>query len=38
MYGLTDIPHEPGVPWYKRPMPLALVVIVALVLLNFLFW
>ena len=26
------------VPWYKRPAPLAVMVIVALVVLNFLFW
>ncbi len=38
VYGLTDIPHDPNPPWYKRPLPLAAVVIVALVLLNLLFW
>jgi solute:Na+ symporter, SSS family len=37
VYGLTQIPHE-QVPWYKRPAPLAVIVIVALVLLNLLFW
>jgi SSS family solute:Na+ symporter len=37
VYGLTQIPHE-EVPWYKRPAPLAVIVIVALVLLNLLFW
>src|SRR6202011_773214 len=37
VYGLTDIPHESGVPWYKRPAPLALIVIAAVVLLNILF-
>jgi len=37
VYGLTQIPRE-QVPWYKRPGPLALIVIVALVLLNLLFW
>jgi len=37
VYGLTRIPHE-DVPWYKRPAPLALIVIAALVLLNVLFW
>jgi SSS family solute:Na+ symporter len=36
VYGLTKIPHEP-VPWYKRPGPLAGIVIAALVLLNLLF-
>jgi SSS family solute:Na+ symporter len=38
VYGLTDIPHDANLPWYKRPLPLAGVVIVALVILNLLFW
>jgi solute:Na+ symporter, SSS family len=38
VYGLTDIPHDPAPPWYQRPIPLAVVVIGALVVLNFLFW
>jgi solute:Na+ symporter, SSS family len=38
VYGLTDIPHDAHLPWYKRPFPLAAVVIVALVVLNLLFW
>ncbi len=38
VYGLTEIPHDPGLPWYQRPLALALVVIIALVALNFLFW
>ncbi|HXJ43483.1 MAG TPA: hypothetical protein VNH18_29645, partial [Bryobacteraceae bacterium] len=37
VYGLTDIPHEEGVPWYKRPGPLAVVVLVCLVFLNLIF-
>ena len=37
VYGLTHIPHEEGVPWYKRPAPLAIVVCVVLVILNVLF-
>ena len=37
VYGLTEIPHE-EVPWYKRPAPLAVIAIVALALLNLLFW
>jgi len=37
VYGLTDIPHDSGMPWYKRPAPLALAVIAAVVLLNLLF-
>jgi len=38
VYGLTKIPHEHGVPWYKRPGPLAVVVAVICIALNFLFW
>ena len=38
VYGLTDIPHEDGVPWFKRPGPLAIVVAVALTILNLIFW
>jgi solute:Na+ symporter, SSS family len=34
VYGLTKIPHEDGVPWYKRPVPLAFVVGAVLILLN----
>ncbi len=37
VYGLTEFPSEEGVPWYKRPVPLALVVVVTLVFLNLLF-
>jgi SSS family solute:Na+ symporter len=37
VYGLTSIPHE-DVPWYKRPAPLALIVVAALVVLNVVFW
>ncbi len=38
VYGLTHIPHEAGVPWFKRPAPLAIIVMVALVILNLIFW
>jgi len=37
VYGLTELPHETA-PWYKRPAPLAMIVVVALVILNILFW
>ena len=37
VYGLTELPTEEGVPWYKRPVPLALVVIAVLVFLNLIF-
>jgi SSS family solute:Na+ symporter len=38
VYGLTELPHESGVPWYKRPGPLAVAVGVLCVLLNLIFW
>jgi SSS family solute:Na+ symporter len=38
VYGLTNIPHEEGVSWYKRPGPLAIVVAVILLGLNLIFW
>jgi SSS family solute:Na+ symporter len=38
VYGLTKIPHLDGVPWYKRPGPLAVVVAIICIALNFLFW
>ena len=37
VYGLTEVPHE-EVAWYKRPVPLAIIVGAALVVLNLLFW
>jgi SSS family solute:Na+ symporter len=38
VYGVTDIPHEGGVVWYKRPGPLAVAVIVVLVIVNVIYW
>lgn len=38
VYGLTELPEERGVPWFKRPAPLALVVCVLLVAVNLIFW
>jgi SSS family solute:Na+ symporter len=38
VYGITEIPHDGDEPWYKRPSRLALVVCVALVILNVVFW
>jgi solute:Na+ symporter, SSS family len=38
VYGLTELPQETGVPWYKRPGPLAIVVGVICILLNLVFW
>lgn len=37
VYGLTELPAEQGVPWFQRPVALALIVIVALTLLNLIF-
>jgi solute:Na+ symporter, SSS family len=37
VYGFTEKPRE-DVEWYKRPGPLAAIVIVALVILNIIFW
>jgi SSS family solute:Na+ symporter len=38
VYGLTEIPRDADQPWYKRPVPLALLVAAALVVLNVIFW
>jgi solute:Na+ symporter, SSS family len=38
VYGMTDLPHEAGAPWYKRPGPLAVVVLAVLVVMNIIFW
>jgi SSS family solute:Na+ symporter len=37
VYGLTDVPRETGISWFQRPVPLAVVVCAALVVLNLLF-
>jgi SSS family solute:Na+ symporter len=38
VYGLTELPKDEGKNWYERPLPLACVVGVALLLLNVWFW
>lgn len=38
VWGLTKMPTDEGVVWYKRPGALAIVVIVICTFLNFLFW
>jgi SSS family solute:Na+ symporter len=38
VYGVTDLPHEGSAPWYKRPGPLAVIVLAVLVVFNILFW
>jgi SSS family solute:Na+ symporter len=34
VYGLTNIRHEENVAWYRKPIPLAFVVVAVLILLN----
>ena len=36
--GLTEMPSDGDLPWYKRPGPLALAVLAALTVLNIWFW
>jgi len=38
VYGVTDIPKEENVPWYKRPAPLAIIIVIVLIILNIIFW
>ena len=38
VYALTPQPKEEGVPWFKRPVTLGIVVLAASALLNLLFW
>jgi SSS family solute:Na+ symporter len=38
VYGLTKLPSEPGVVWYKRPGPLAIFVAILCFFLNLIFW
>ena len=38
VYGMTEIPHEEGLPWYRGPAALAVVVGILLVILNVIFW
>jgi solute:Na+ symporter, SSS family len=38
VYGLTKMPSQEGVKWYKRPSVIAVAASVACILLNFLFW
>ena len=37
VYGLTEVPRDRNTPWYERPVTLALIVGVALVILNLAF-
>jgi SSS family solute:Na+ symporter len=38
VYGVTEMPPKGDAPWYKRPGPLAIVVIAVLVVVNLIFW
>ena len=38
VYGVTDVPREEGVPWFKRPGPLAIIVLAVLIVMNLIFW
>ena len=38
VYGVTKMPEEFGVPWYRRPGLLAIGVIAVLLILNILYW
>ena len=38
VWGLSEFPSDAGEPWYRRPAALAVVVGVAVVILNLLFW
>ena len=38
VYSLTPQPREDGVPLYRQPGPLAIVVLLASVVLNIIFW
>ncbi len=38
VYSLTDRPKEDRLPWYQRPAALALVILLAAIILNIIFW
>src|SRR5690348_4794298 len=38
VYGVTELPAKGNAPWYKRPGPLAILVLAVLVFFNILFW
>jgi hypothetical protein len=37
VYGFTELKHDEGVAWYKRPVPLAIVIGALALFLNFWF-
>ncbi|MBV8550787.1 MAG: sodium:solute symporter family protein [Acidobacteriaceae bacterium] len=38
VWGFTKMPEEHGVPWFKRPGPLAVVVMAVLIVMNIIYW
>jgi SSS family solute:Na+ symporter len=34
VYGLTKVPHDSGVSWYRKPAPVAVIVVAVLLALN----
>ncbi len=38
VYGLTELPRQEGVKWFRRPAVIASAAAVLCILLNFLFW
>jgi len=38
VYSLTEKPQEQGIPWYRRPAPLAAIVLGFTLILNVIFW
>jgi SSS family solute:Na+ symporter len=38
VYSLTERPKEDRLPWYERPAVLAVIVLLAAIALNIIFW
>jgi solute:Na+ symporter, SSS family len=38
VYGHTEMPPSANVPWFQRPVPLAVIVLALLVVMNVIFW
>ncbi|HEY1216154.1 MAG TPA: sodium:solute symporter family protein [Bryobacteraceae bacterium] len=38
VYGHTEMPPAANVPWFQRPVPLAVIVLALLVVMNVIFW
>ncbi len=38
VYSLTERPKDDRLPWYQRPTVLAVIVLLAAIVLNFIFW